>query len=260
MSGSETHLTWTTNQKAYEINDLYLRRVDLTDLAATVDARNQYNLENLKIGKDEISGTVNNLEPGIMVFNIPYNKGWTVTDNGNKIELQRMNGFLSGVKLEPGEHNLQFKFRSQGFYIGYYFPPALRPDQLHPVAENIPQAAHRRPKGIEPIYRTNLSPICILRTTPQFGRFGSGVPETVKTTFRRQSGECFTGDLKDVPDDPYLSDEDDIQSYDLADIQLIESEDAEMDELEIIHPGLERSKWMIGYHSSCTRKTIWRLL
>lgn len=247
MNGSETHLTWTTNQKAYEINDLYLRRVDLTDLAATVANRNQYNLENLKIGKDEISGTVNNLELGIMVFNIPYNKGWTVTDNGNKIELQRMNGFLSGVKLEPGEHNLQFKFRSQGFYIGLIISLLTL---LALIGFTLWRRIYRKawligdPRAIEPIYPepTPLPDLYPENDPSDLDALDREYLETSEDDLPVDNPENVSpGDLKDVPDDPYMSDQDDIQSYDLADIQLIESEDAEMDELEIIHPqDLER--------------------
>lgn len=118
MNGVERILNWTTNEKAYEIRDLYLKRVKLNDLSRAIYDRNKYNMTDLVVDNDKITGSVTNNEKGIMVFNIPYNKGWTLKDNGKKVEIQRMNGFLSGVVLEPGTHNLEFSFRSRGWYAG----------------------------------------------------------------------------------------------------------------------------------------------
>lgn len=118
IPGNEKIINWTTATKSYELKDLYLNRVDLNSLKDVVAKRNKYNTEDLVIENDRITGTVNNKETGIMVFNIPYNKGWKLTDNGKSVKLQRMNGFLSGIKLEPGEHKLVFTFRPNGLLLG----------------------------------------------------------------------------------------------------------------------------------------------
>lgn len=118
MNGSEEILEWDASAKAYEIADFYLRRVDLTNFDDVIAARNKYNMEDLHVAGNTVSGTIENQERGILVLNIPYNKGWSAWDNGKKLEVQRMNGFLSGVVLEPGTHELEFKFRSPGFIPG----------------------------------------------------------------------------------------------------------------------------------------------
>lgn len=118
LNGHEETIKWTASEKAYEISDFYLHRVDLRNFNELVASRNKYNLEDLKVSGNIISGTVANSEKGIMVLNIPYNQGWTVKDNGKPLEIQRMNGFLSGMVLEPGTHDLTFHFRSRGFDTG----------------------------------------------------------------------------------------------------------------------------------------------
>lgn len=118
MNGGEDVLEWDASDKAYEISDFYLRRVDLRNFDEVIDARNKYNMEDLHVSGNVVSGTIENGERGILVLNIPYNKGWSAWNNGKKLEIQRMNGFLSGVVLEPGIHELTFKFRSQGFLPG----------------------------------------------------------------------------------------------------------------------------------------------
>ena len=118
INGNQPQIRWTSSEKAYEISDFYLNRVDLTNFDQIIDQRNKYNLENLKVSGNHISGTIENKDQGILVLNIPYNKGWTAKDKGKPIEIQRMNGFLSGIVLEPGTHELTFHFRSRGFNVG----------------------------------------------------------------------------------------------------------------------------------------------
>lgn len=118
LNGEEEVLTWDASDKAFEISDFYLRRVDLRTFDAVIDSRNKYNMEDLKISGNIVSGTIDNKERGILVLNIPFNEGWSAWSNGKKLEIQRMNGFLSGVVLEPGTNELVFKFRSKGFMPG----------------------------------------------------------------------------------------------------------------------------------------------
>lgn len=118
FNGSENNLVWKTPKKKYQVENMMLSRVDLTNYDDVVKARNKYNMENLVVGKDRIEGTVNNKEKGIMVFNIPFNKGWSLKVNGKPVELKRMNGFLSGVVLEPGSNKLEFRFRPDGLTLG----------------------------------------------------------------------------------------------------------------------------------------------
>jgi|GEM_PF-796379 len=118
LNGNEPELVWKNSEKTFDINNMTLSRVDLRNFSDVIAARNKYNMENLHVGKNIVTGTVKNNEKGIMVFNIPYNKGWKLTVNGKPTEIQKMNGFLSGVVLEPGENSLVFKFTPRGLMMG----------------------------------------------------------------------------------------------------------------------------------------------
>ena len=118
LNGEESPINWSVNERKYEFNKLQIKRVDISNHPALIAARNKYNMENLIVDGDKISGIVENNEAGFMVFNIPYNKGWHLKVNGKATELKRMNGFLSGVMLEPGVNKIELRFIPRGLIEG----------------------------------------------------------------------------------------------------------------------------------------------
>ncbi|PKK39588.1 hypothetical protein ABB02_01148 [Clostridiaceae bacterium JG1575] len=120
VNGADSKIRWNAQEKTYELRDLYLHRVDLRSFPELMAARNRFNLEDLNLQGNHITGRIKNDTRGALVLNIPYNKGWRVTDRGKPLEIQRMNGFLSGIVLEPGDHELHFHFRSQGLLPGLW--------------------------------------------------------------------------------------------------------------------------------------------
>lgn len=67
----------------------------------------------------KIKGNINVLKSGIMFTSIPYDKGWKVYVDGKETNtIPIANKGLIGVSLEEGEHEIVFKYRLTGFYIG----------------------------------------------------------------------------------------------------------------------------------------------
>jgi uncharacterized membrane protein YfhO len=67
----------------------------------------------------KITGEVDAAEDGLMFTSIPYNKGWSVTVDGEKQELVSIGEEgLVGVDVPKGKHEVVFKFSPQGFYLG----------------------------------------------------------------------------------------------------------------------------------------------
>ncbi len=66
-----------------------------------------------------ISGTVIADEYGVMMTTIPYDKGWTVTVDGKKVETFPVTGdaFL-GFHVDAGAHNIEFSFSPVGLIPG----------------------------------------------------------------------------------------------------------------------------------------------
>ena len=53
-----------------------------------------------------------------MFFSIPYDKGWSVEVDGNKVETLKVNSAFLGVPLKSGEHTMTLKFCPPGLKIG----------------------------------------------------------------------------------------------------------------------------------------------
>lgn len=53
-----------------------------------------------------------------LFFSIPFDNGWTIYDNGNKIKKYSVQGGFIGLFLDEGNHQIKFKYVSPGFKIG----------------------------------------------------------------------------------------------------------------------------------------------
>lgn len=72
----------------------------------------------VSFASSEITGTVNAGQDRYLVFSIPYSKGWTVYDNGKKVELQKANLMYLGMPIEAGSHEIWLIYRTPGGTAG----------------------------------------------------------------------------------------------------------------------------------------------
>lgn len=69
----------------------------------------------------KITGTVNAAEDCVLYTSIPYDKGWSVTVDGKKVDendIIAIGDALLGVKVSKGEHTVEFSFTPRGLVIG----------------------------------------------------------------------------------------------------------------------------------------------
>ena len=57
-------------------------------------------------------------EAGILVFTIPFDKGFSATIDGQKTEIVNCDVAFMGVWVEPGEHKIVFTYRTRGLAVG----------------------------------------------------------------------------------------------------------------------------------------------
>ena len=68
---------------------------------------------------DHITGTVKVDKPGILYFSIPDNYGWDVYIDGHKVRpMDEIDVAFMGVEVTPGEHRVELKYHTKGFWIG----------------------------------------------------------------------------------------------------------------------------------------------
>lgn len=65
---------------------------------------------------DYIKGKLDVLQDGVLLTTIPYDKGWSVFVDGEKVEVKKIYDVFIGIDLTKGKHEVEFK----------YFPPGLK--------------------------------------------------------------------------------------------------------------------------------------
>lgn len=66
----------------------------------------------------EISGTIQVKENGFFVTSIPYEKGWTLEVDGEKVETETFGGAFLAAHLSAGEHEICLTYLPDGFIPG----------------------------------------------------------------------------------------------------------------------------------------------
>lgn len=74
--------------------------------------------ETVSFSPTEIHLKANTNDPRILFLSIPYDRGWSIYDNGKEVEVMHVNIGFMGAYLEPGEHNIVVKYRTPGLYEG----------------------------------------------------------------------------------------------------------------------------------------------
>ncbi len=79
-------------------------------LASDVAQRKSDHFNITKFSENHITGTIDIDKHKMLLFTIPYDRGWSATVNGKYIDLQRVNIGFTGILLEPGKHNIKLKY------------------------------------------------------------------------------------------------------------------------------------------------------
>lgn len=72
----------------------------------------------LKVGKSDATGTVTAAHEQLLVTTIPYEKGWSVTIDGQTAPVQAFQDAFVSVKIPAGKHEVKFSYAPQGFKAG----------------------------------------------------------------------------------------------------------------------------------------------
>jgi len=70
------------------------------------------------VTSDGFTAHIDAKEAGLLVFTIPYDKGFSATVDGEKTEVILCDVAFMGVWVEPGEHEIAFTYRTRGLRLG----------------------------------------------------------------------------------------------------------------------------------------------
>ena len=102
--------------KKYCLGDIkvYQHRINYN----AIEERKENYLENLELGTNRVSGTVDLDEPALMLFTIPYGKGWKAYVDGVEQPVYKADvGFLA-IELSEGSHTIVLNYMTQGLVAG----------------------------------------------------------------------------------------------------------------------------------------------
>ena len=72
----------------------------------------------LTTGKRSASGTVTTNQKQLLVTTIPYDKGWSATIDGKKVDITAFEDAFISLEIPKGTHEVKFSYLPQGFVIG----------------------------------------------------------------------------------------------------------------------------------------------
>ena len=71
-----------------------------------------------EFSSDRLVGRVTAEEDTLLFTSIPYDEGWRVTVDGERVEPETVFDYLLGIPLAPGEHTVELSYTAPGFYPG----------------------------------------------------------------------------------------------------------------------------------------------
>ena len=106
----ELHLRMTLANKEAIFSEALFVQIDTEKLAEYTQkiAENQWNIT--KHSQTVLEGTINAGDGGLMLTTIPYEPGWQITVDGEKVEPVKLLDSLIGLELEAGEHEIKMHF------------------------------------------------------------------------------------------------------------------------------------------------------
>jgi len=92
--------------------------LDENNFEKAINVLKENQLQNIKIDKNKISGTIELDKKGMLMISIPYEKGWTVYVDGKKTSYQKLYDMFTGIELKKGKHKIELVYYQESFKYG----------------------------------------------------------------------------------------------------------------------------------------------
>ena len=102
----------------YELSSAEVVYVPMEGYGEQIAALNEEPFLDEQIEDGKITGHVSFTSPRMLVFSVPSAKGWTLTADGEKMDICAVNQMYQGVFLPAGEHTIELTYRTPGLTAG----------------------------------------------------------------------------------------------------------------------------------------------
>ena len=104
----------------YSLGGVYLVYIPMDGYADAVSDLADCALDNMTFSGNTFAGTVDAPGERLMVFSVPYSRGWRVYVDGKNEEALRVNTAYTGVLIPEGEHDIRLTYTSPGSAAGLW--------------------------------------------------------------------------------------------------------------------------------------------
>ena len=102
----------------YTLDAIRIVYIPKADQNRQIQTLNRYSLQDVQFGSDTVTGTAELNEDRVMVFQIPWSKGWSAQVNGADVPVLKTDECYLGIALEKGKNEISLRYQTPGFREG----------------------------------------------------------------------------------------------------------------------------------------------
>lgn len=111
-------LTITFEKGSYFLSNFHMYVLDYSSISNLSKNFVKMKVDKKKSKGDIIEGNIKVKKDGYFVTSIPYDKGFTIYDNGKKISYEEVNKAFLGFPIKKGTHFIRMEYHSPYFFLG----------------------------------------------------------------------------------------------------------------------------------------------
>jgi len=111
-SGEKRAVITFPDALSFHVGSISAYSVDMSRYKEQVSELNRGGLRNIVQSANQIEGDVSLKTRGVMVFSIPYGKGWSASVDGRKTDLLTANTMYMALPLEAGTHHIVLQYET----------------------------------------------------------------------------------------------------------------------------------------------------
>lgn len=98
--------------------DIVLENLKIKSHKKNIEPLKQNNASDLVFSGNKVTANINVDEDGMLATKIPFNKGWSLTIDGEQVPTELVNYTFVGSKIKQGNHSIVLEFQQYGLKVG----------------------------------------------------------------------------------------------------------------------------------------------
>ncbi|MGI6324481.1 MAG: YfhO family protein [Bacilli bacterium] len=102
----------------YEIGNIRFYTLDYKYVQDSVNKIDKFIVDTSSIKHNYLKGNINVTNDGWFTMTIPYDRGFNIKVDNNKIDYQKVNTAFIGFKINKGSHTIELEYHASGYNLG----------------------------------------------------------------------------------------------------------------------------------------------